>query len=106
MIAIAASAVLAGSTAVAQTAPATPPAATSTAPYYTVEDSTLGDLLDSPATKAVLAKNIPDLLAKDGIDRARGMTLAALQQYASDMLTDEKLKAIDKELAAIPAPKP
>jgi len=106
MIAIAASAVLAGSAAVAQTAPATPPAATATAPYYNAEDSTMGDLLDSPEAKAVLVKHVPDLIKNEGIERARGMTLASLQQYASEILTDEKLKAIDKDLALIPAPKP
>jgi len=106
MIAIAASAVLAGSAAVAQTPPATPPAATAPAPYYTAEDSTMGDLLDSPEAKAVLAKHVPDLLKNDGIERARGMTLASLQQYAPEIVTDEKLKLIDKDLAVIPAPKP
>src|SRR4051812_10642194 len=112
MIAIAASAVLAGSAAVAQTAPATPPAATAPAPcavrpvpaaapqpppapppaatapapYYNAEDSTMGDLLDSPEAKAVLVKHVPDLLKNEGIERARGMTLASLQQYAAEIL--------------------
>ncbi len=75
------------------------------APYYTVEDSTIGDLLDNPATKAVLAKYLPEMVASDQISQASGMTLKAIQQYAPDKITDEVLGKIDAELAKIPAPK-
>ncbi len=94
--------------AMAQTTPATAkPAATAPAatPYYTTEDSTIGDLLDNPATKAVLAKHLPEVVNGEGINQARGMTLPAIQQFSQGKITDEALAAIDKDLAAIPAPK-
>lgn len=87
-------------------APAKPvaQAAAPAAPHYTTEDSTVGDLLDNPATKAILAKHVPAIVQNDQIQQARGMTLKALQQYADDSLNDQVLAAIDKDLAAVPAP--
>ena len=94
----------ASSVAVAQTAPAAAPAAA--APFYTTEGSPIGDLLDNPATKAVLVKHIPAVVSNEGIERARGMTLPAIQSYSNGAITEEKLVAIDKDLAVIPEPKP
>ncbi|WP_188770916.1 hypothetical protein [Novosphingobium endophyticum] len=72
-------------------------APTAKAAYNTAE-TPLGDLLDDPAAKAVLQKHLPDLISGDGIAMARGMTLKALQGYAADQVTDEKLAAIDADL--------
>lgn len=79
-------------------APAAAPAAAAT---YSTAETPLGDLLDNPATKAVLQKHLPDLVNGEGIDMARGMTLKALQGYAADQVTDEKLAAIDADLQAL-----
>jgi hypothetical protein len=70
-------------------------------PTYTTEDSTIGDLLDNPQTKAVLEQLIPEFVKADRIDEARGMTLRAVQPYAADMLTDEVLEKIDGELSKL-----
>lgn len=87
-------------------AQAAPSASATAAPGgYNVEETELGTLLDDPAAKAVLQKQIPDIVNSDQIDMARGMTLKALQQYASDKLTDAKLAQIQTELAKVPAPK-
>ncbi len=105
LIALAGCAVLAASSvAIAQTA--TPAPAAAPAPFYTAEDSPIGDLLDNPATKAVLVKHVPGVVSNEGIERARGMTLVAIQAYSNGAITDEKLVAIDKDLAVIPEPKP
>lgn len=80
-------------------------AAPAAKPYYSTTDTTIGDLLDNPATKAVLQKHVPDMVANPQIDQARGMTLKAVQQYAPDMLTDKVLAEIDADLAQVPAPK-
>ena len=91
-----------GTTAMA--APAAEPAAPAPAPAparYSTAESALGDLLDNPATKAVLATHIPALIANEGISQARGMTLKTLQNYAGDMLSDEVLARIDADLAKI-----
>lgn len=98
----------AASSAFAQAAPpASPtPAVASTTPsgHYSAATTDLGTMLDDPAAKAVLVKDIPTIVGNDQIDMARGMTLKDLQQYSPD-LTDQKLAAIDADLAALPAKK-
>ncbi len=86
--------------------PAPQPAAPAPAAiHYSTDDTDLGTLIDDPAAKAILAKYIPEILASDQIDMARGLTLRALQSYASDKLTDAKLAAIDTDLAKLPVKK-
>jgi len=74
------------------------------APYYSTA-STVGDLLDNPATKAVLAKYLPQVVASDQINQARALPLAALQQYRPDIFTNDVLAKINADLANVPAPK-
>lgn len=83
----------------------TPPPAAAPAAHYSTENTDLGTLLDDPAAKAVLTKYVPDLIASDQIDMARGMTLKTLQGYASDKLSDKQLTLIDADLAKLPAKK-
>ena len=59
------------------------PAAAASAPYSTAETD-LGTLLDDPASKAILDKYLPTLIASPQIDMARGMTLKQLQGFAAD----------------------
>jgi hypothetical protein len=84
---------LAALPAMAETAAATP---------LSVENTDLGTLLDNAGAKAVLAKHIPDLIANEQIAMARGMTLKQLQGYAGDVLTEEKLAAIQADLNKLP----
>lgn len=72
---------------------------------YNSLTTTMGTLLDDPAAKAVLARHIPQVIASDQIDMARGVTLAALQSYMPQLLTDAMLKTIDGDLATLPAPR-
>lgn len=78
-------------------APAAPAAA-----GFSVENTDLGTLLDDPGAKAVLMKHIPAMVSNDQISMARPMTLKQLQQYSGDSLTDEKLAAIQADLAKLP----
>ena len=87
---------------IAQTASTAPKA---TAAHYTTADTDIGTLLDDPAAKAVLAKHVPDLVKSDQVDMARSLTLQSLQNYSPDTFTDEKLKAIDADLAKLPVKK-
>lgn len=91
--------------ALAQTAPATPaaPAAAPAAPAAgkLSTNSLVGDILDNPKAKAVLVKHVPEIGKDDQIEQARGMALRDLQQYAPDTFTDEALKKIDADLAAL-----
>jgi len=79
----------------AQTAPAAGPKS------FSVANSTIGDLLDNPAAKAVFVKYLPDVVANPDIDQGRSMTLPEIVQYVPD-LTPDKLAAIDADLKAIP----
>jgi hypothetical protein len=73
---------------------------------YTTEETPIGDLLDNPATQAVVAKYLPDVVKSDQIDMARGMTLRGIQQYSPDIVTDEVLTKIDAELSKLPPATP
>lgn len=95
-----------GSFALAVTAPlsvsAAEPAAAS-APAFSISTSSIGILLDNPATNAILTKYLPDLVNNPQIEMARGMTLKQIQSYSSDTVTDEVLAKIDADLAKLPA---
>jgi hypothetical protein len=80
-----------------------PAAAAAAAKPYTTAETTVGELPDDPAAKAVLMKYVPQLAGSAQIDMARGLTLKALQGYAGDMLTDETLGKIDYDLAKLPS---
>jgi len=89
-------------------APAPAPAPTATtaaAPAATAKFSTaetdIGTILDNPAAKAIVEKNIPGFTTNEQVDMARGMTLKDVQQYAADEVTDAKLAAIDAEFAKL-----
>jgi hypothetical protein len=95
---------LAASAVLAPTAFAAPPAAAAPAAAYST-NTDLGTLLANPATKAVLQKHVPQLIANDQISAASSMTLRQVQSYAADMLTDDVLAKIDADLAKVPAQK-
>ena len=82
--------------------PAQPAAA---AAAYSTANTSIGDLLDNPATKAVLEKHIAQFVDNPQIDMARGMTLRQIQSFAGDVLTDEVLARIDADLAKVPGTK-
>jgi hypothetical protein len=80
-------------------------AAAAPASAYSTSDTTIGDLLDNAATRAILDKYLPGFSTAEQIDMARAMTLKAVQPYASDTVTDDALAKIDAELAKLPAHK-
>ncbi len=81
----------------AETATAAAPAAAK----FSTATSTIGDLLDNPSAKAVLAKHMAALVDNPQIEMARTMTLKQIQGMAGDMITDEVLAKVDADLAAI-----
>ena len=102
---IALSILMAFGSAAAQTAPgASAPTPAAPAQAWSTADSTIGDLLDNPATLAVLQKDIPDVVNNPQIDQARGMTLQAIQPYAPTQLPDTVLAQVDADLAKVPPP--
>ena len=78
-----------------------PAAAPAPAAKLTTAVTTIGDLLDNPAAKAVLEKHLPALVGNAQIEMARSMTLKQIQGMAGDMLSDEVLAKVDADLAAI-----
>ena len=86
------------SLAVAQTAAPAAPAAAQ--PAKLDIDSPIGDLLDNPVAKAVLAKDMPKLLAYDHLDMIKSMSLRDISQYPQAELDEGKLKAIQSDLDA------
>lgn len=70
--------------------------------HYSSLVTPLGEMLDNPAARAILAARIPMVVNSDQIGAARGMTLSALAGYLPQVLTEEALTAIDAELAQLP----
>lgn len=87
----------------AQAQTAAPAATTAKAAHYSTSSTEIGTLLDDPAAKALIEKNIPGMTTNDQIDMARGMTLKDIQQYSPDSITDKVLANLDAEFAKIPA---
>jgi para-nitrobenzyl esterase len=79
--------------------------ATATKPAYSTADSTIGELIDNPATKAIFDKYLPGVSSNEQFDMAKAMTLRQVQAYAPDQFTDETLAKIDADLAKVPAKK-
>lgn len=84
----------------AQPAPA--PAAPATAgKTFSVQTSTIGELLDNPAALAIFNKYLPMVVSNPQIDMGRAMTLPDVVQY-EPAITPDKLAAMDAELKALP----
>ncbi len=81
--------------------PAAPVAATQAAAHYSVDKTTIGELLDDANACAVLDKYIPGFTSNEQVDLARGMTLRGIQPYAQDTMTDEVLAKIDSDLGKL-----
>jgi hypothetical protein len=65
-----------------------------------VETTTIADLIADPGAHAVLAKDLPKLLAYDGLEQIKGLTLRGISVYPQAELDDAKLAAIQKDLDA------
>lgn len=67
----------------------------------TTAETTIGALIENPASKAVLDKHLPGFSTNEQLAQARSITLKALQQYMGAQLTDKVLADIDADLAKI-----
>jgi hypothetical protein len=105
ILALAAAASLTAAGALAQTpAPAPAPAAPAAAPAKLSIRTSLKDLLDRPAAKAVLEKHIPKVLAHPQMQDVWQEPLENIATYpeaGEAGLTAETLKAIEAELAKL-----
>jgi hypothetical protein len=81
------------------------PAAVAASGRFSTATSTVGEILDNPAAKAVVDKHLSTVFANPQIRMARPLTLKGLQRFAKDSITDAALAAIDKDFAALSAKK-
>jgi hypothetical protein len=78
------------------------PAALAAPPKYSVAASNLGQLAENPATKAIFLKYFPEVVNHPQFNEGVGLTLPEVVQYLPDVVTPEKLAAMDAELKALP----
>ncbi|WP_189621797.1 family 78 glycoside hydrolase catalytic domain [Novosphingobium colocasiae] len=72
------------------------------APRLSTAQTAVGELLDDPAARAVIARHAPDLLPNPEFSRRRSSSLADLQSNFPAVLTPAVLAAIDADLGALP----
>lgn len=88
----------------AQTAPASAPAAAAAAPVATAKfslDTPIEALVADAQAKAVLDADLPGVTTHPSYDMFKGMSLRAVQPMSDGKLTDEMLKKVETDLAAI-----
>jgi para-nitrobenzyl esterase len=83
-------------------APAAPPARAMPAPHYSVETTKMGELAANPVTRAIFEKYFPGVLHHPQFDQGLDLTLPEVVQYVPDLVTPDKLAAMDAELKALP----
>jgi len=71
---------------------------------YTLDDASLGTLLDDPASLAIIKKYAPTIVDHPQLSLARPLTLVQLKRFAGDTLNDDVMAKISTALAAA-APK-
>lgn len=86
---------------IAFVAPAMAEDAPAAAAKLSTADTSIGDLIDNPAAKAVLDAQMPGFSTNPQVEMARGMTLRAIQPMAPDQIKVETLDKIDAELAKL-----
>ena len=92
---------LLGAPALAQ-APAAPAATVAAPAKFSVQTSTLGQLLADPAAKAILTKDFPEVVNHPQLNEGLDLTLPEVVQYLPDVVTPAKMAAMDVELKALP----
>lgn len=83
-----------------QPAPAAPAAGATTAAKFNL-DTPIETIVADPAGKAVLDADIPPLTSHPAFDQFKSMSLRALQPLSQGALTDELMKKVETDLAAI-----
>jgi hypothetical protein len=68
-------------------------------PYST--ESTVRDLLDNDATKAIVEQHLPGFSSHPQIGMVRDMGLSTVAKFSGGLITDEALQKIDAAFKAI-----
>ena len=64
-------------------------------------DWTLGDLIAVPAAKAVLEKDLPQVMSYSGLGAIKWITVRGLSRYKQTNIDPAKLATIQADLAAV-----
>jgi len=72
------------------------------APKFSTQTSRLGELAADPAAKAIFLKHFPEVLNHPQFNEGLDLTMPEVVQYLPDVVTPEKLAAMDAELKALP----
>ena len=78
------------------------PAPAAPAAKYSVQTSKMGELAANPATKAIFFKYFPEGVNHPQFNEGSELTLPDVVQYLPDVVTPEKLAAMDTELKVLP----
>ncbi|TGX53616.1 hypothetical protein E5A73_12390 [Sphingomonas gei] len=84
----------------AQTTPAPAPAPAAATAKFSL-DTPIEALVADPQAKAVLDADLPGVSTHPSYDMFKGMSLRAVQPMSNGKLTDEALKKVETDLAAI-----
>ncbi len=63
--------------------------------------SSLGELLDDEQTRTILEKHIPGISSHPQIAMGRGFPLGIVANFSGGMITDDMVKAVEADLAAL-----
>lgn len=102
LVACALAAAVISPAAMAQQTPApaaTPAAAASTAKFNL--DTPIEALIADTKAKAVLDADLPGITTHPALDQFKAMSLRAVQPFSNGALTDDMLKKVETDLAAI-----
>ncbi len=78
------------------------PAPAAPAAKFSVQTSKMGELATNPATKVIFLKYFPEVINHPQFNEGLDLTLPDVVQYLPDVVTPEKLAAMDAELKALP----
>lgn len=80
-----------------QTSPKAPASLIGRKGVPSIKTTSIGELLKNSAAKAIVDRNIPGLMDSPVLGASRSLTLTEVQAYASALITDERLTAIETE---------
>jgi hypothetical protein len=72
------------------------------APKFSVQTSRLGQLAGDPAAKAILLKHFPEVVNHPQFNEGLDLTLPEVVQYLPNVVTPDKMAAMDAELKVLP----
>ncbi|HEV2608936.1 hypothetical protein [Noviherbaspirillum sp.] len=64
-------------------------------------NSTLGDLLDNEASKAILEKHLPGISTHPQISMGRGFPLKTVAGFSGGLITNDALEKVDADLKTL-----